>query len=70
MLHDLQKPGNQLRHLPSDTINQTTAEFGMDKKRLGNGVDCKDKEKRQPKCNDGPEPRIMEQEMKNSNEQR
>ena len=45
-------------------------EFGMDKERLGNGADCKDKEKENQNAMTVPEPGIMEQEMKNSNEQR
>ena len=70
MLHDLKKPDDQLRHFPSDTSNQTTEEFGMDKKRLGSGVDCKDKEKDNQNAMTEPELRMIEQGMKNSNEQR
>ena len=45
-------------------------ELGMDKKRLGNGVDCKDKKSDDQIAMTVPEPRMMEQEMRNSNEQR
>ena len=47
----------------------TIDELRMDKKRLGNGVKSKDKNQDNINGMTVPEPRIMEQKMRNSNEQ-